>query len=265
MAGTEAERLQAKTGRQRFLTILQNEFNQPRRIAQAIAEDAESCLLGSGAEMQPGQVRVILVASGESHAQPMTRTKTKEVVWTVDGGSEDNEVREQQGRRALRQMRIQRMLSEAVHQGAVATQEDLARVLNVSVRTIKRDCAQLRASGIYLPTRGNLQGIGRGQTHKGQIVGRWLQGGTYDEISRQTHHSVASVGRYIQGFAQVMQLHRRAFPVEEIALLLHMSKALVQEYLAIYAENESPLARQRLEEQLKRLGNRSQSGKKGAI
>lgn len=265
MAGSETERMQAKTGRQRFLTILQNDFNQARRIAQAIADDAESCLLGEGDAIRPGQVRVILAVTGESHAQPMKATKTKEVVWTVDGGSEDSEVKQQQGRRGLRQMRIQRLLSEAVSQGAAATQEDLARVLNVSVRTIKRDCAELQASGIYLPTRGNLQGVGRGQTHKGQIVGRWLQGGTYDEISRQTHHSVASVRRYIQGFAQVMQLHRRDFPVEEIALLLHMSQALVHEYLAIYDDQDSVLARQRLDEQLKRLGNRSQSEKKGAL
>lgn len=265
MAGTEAGRALAKTARQRFLNILQDDFNQPRRIAQAIAEDAEFCLLGNGEEMHPGQMRVILAASGESHAQPMKATKTKEVVWTVDGGCEDNEVKQQQGRRALRRMRIQRLLSEAVTQGGVATQEDLARALNVSVRTIKRDCSELQAAGIYLPTRGNLQGIGRGQTHKGQIVGRWLQGGTYDQISRQTHHSVASVGRYIQGFAQVIQLHRLDFPVEEIALLLHMGQALVQEYLTVYDENDSTLARQRLDEQLDRLRNRSRSQKKGAI
>ncbi len=265
MAGTEAERMQAKTVRQRFLNILQDDFNQPRRIAQAIVEDAESCLLGSGEEMQPGQMRVILAASGESHAQPMKGTTTKEVVWTVDGGCEDNEVKQQHGRKALRKMRRQRLLSEALTQGAVATQEDLARGLNVSVRTIKRDCAELQEAGIYLPTRGNLQGIGRGQTHKAQIVGRWLLGGTYDKISRQTHHSVASVQRYIQRFAQVMQLHRRNFPVEEIALLLNMGQALVQEYLAVYRENETDLARQRLDEQLQRLQNRSRSAKKGAI
>jgi hypothetical protein len=264
MAGTEVERMQAKTVRQRFLNILQDDFNQPRRIAQAIVEDAESCLLGKGEEMRPGQMRVILAAPGESHAQPMKSTMTKEVVWTVDGGSEDNEVKQQHGRQWLRRMRIQRLLGEAVRQGAAATQEDLARALNVSVRTIKRDCAELQEAGIYLPTRGNLQGIGRGQTHKAQIVGRWLLGGTYDQISRQTHHTVASVQRYIQSFAQVMQLHRRDFPIEEIALLLHMmGQALVKEYLTVYDENETELARQRLDEQLKRLQNRSWSAKKG--
>ena len=64
--------------------------------------------------MQPGQMRVVLAASGESHAQPMKATRTKEVVWTVDSGGEDREVKRQQGQQALRWVRIQRLLSEAV-------------------------------------------------------------------------------------------------------------------------------------------------------
>lgn len=91
MAGTEAGRAQAKTARQRLLNILRDDFSQPRRIAQAIVEDAEHCLLGSEEEMQPGQMRVVLAASGESHAQAMKATRTKEVVWTVDGGCEDRD------------------------------------------------------------------------------------------------------------------------------------------------------------------------------
>lgn len=265
MAGTEQERMRAKTGRQSFQSILEKEFDQPRRIAQAMVEDAESCLLGNSHELQPGQMRVYLAVRGASHAQPIPETAMKEVVWTVDGGCEDDEVKELQGRQAVRRSRIQRLLSEALSQGAVATQEDLARALQVSVRTIKRDCAELQRAGVYLPLRGNLQGIGRGQTHKAQIVGRWLLGSTYDEISRQTHHSVTSVQRYIQSFGQVMQLHRRNFPVEEIALLLHMGQGLVQEYLAVFEANDTVLAQQRLDEQLQRLQNRTQSVKKGAI
>lgn len=265
MAGTEAGRMQAKTARQRLLNILQEEFNQPRRIAQAMVEDAENCLLGSGEYMEPGQVRVILARHGVNHGQPMEQTATQEIVWTVDGGQDDYEVKRRYGRQALRRVRIQRLLGEALAQGAVATQEDLARALNVSVRTIKRDCAALQERGVYLPTRGNLEGIGRGQTHKARIVAGWLGGETYDQISRRTHHSVASVQRYIQGFAQVMQLHRSSFPVAEIALLLQMGRALVEEYLVIYRENDTPLARQRLDEQLKRLQKRSQGAKKGAL
>jgi DNA-binding CsgD family transcriptional regulator len=185
-----------------------------------------------------------------------------EVIWTVDAGSEDYKVLEEDGREAMRRHRIQRLLAEAVGQGGAASQEDLARVLSVSVRTIKRDCAYLEKKGIYLPTRGNLRGIGRGQTHKALIVGRWLAGESYDQIARQTHHSLSSVQRYIQAFLRVMQLHRQGLAVVEIALLLQIGQPLVKEYLAIYDQQETPFARQRLTRELQRLGQRGMAQKK---
>ena len=185
-----------------------------------------------------------------------------EVVWTIDAGPEDYEVLEQYGRQAMRRYRIQRLLDEAVSQGGAATQEDLARALSVSVRTIKRDCADLEKEGIYLPTRGNLRGIGRGQTHKALIVGRWLTGETYDQIARQTHHSLSSVRRYVQAFVRVMQLQSQGLSAVEIGLLLQIGQPLVKEYLAIYRQHDTPFAQQRLAEQLQRLNQRPGGQKK---
>lgn len=258
-------RWQAKTPEQRFLNTLGSEFNQAPRIAQAILEDARSCLLGSENELQPGQMRVILAVRGAGHGKAVRELATKEAVWTIDAGEEDYEVGQKHGRRAMRQQRILRLLDEALAQGTVATQEDLARVLQVTVRTIKRDCKTLREAGIYLPTRGNLQGIGRGQTHKAQIVKYWLEGQTYDQIARQTHHSVTAVQRYIQAFVRVVELHVRGLPSDEIALLLQVSRPLAEEYLALYEVHDSPFARQRLAEQLQRLKKRSPRVKKGAV
>jgi hypothetical protein len=143
-----------------------------------------------------------------------------------------------------------------------ASQEDLARVLQVSVRTIKRDCAYLENQGIYLPTRGNLKGIGRGQTHKALIVGRWLRGESYDQIARATHHAVVSVQRYVQAFVRVIQLHQQGLDKEEIALLLQIGWPLVADYLAIYQAHDSPLARERLAAHIQRLQQRVQGQKK---
>ena len=56
-----------------------------------------------------------------------------------------------------------------------------------------------------MPSRGNLQGIGRGQTHKAQIIARWLQGETYDQIALHTHHALVSVQGYIGTFARVIE------------------------------------------------------------
>ena len=178
------ERLQAKTPEQRYLNVLEQDYDQPPRVAQALLEEAQMYLFGSDAALRPGQTRVILVRVDVGHGQPLRQTATEEVTWTIDAGQEDRQVLQQHGPVLLRRARIQRLLDEALAQGAAATQEDLAQALQVTVRTIKRDCAHLRAQGVYLPTRGNLQGIGRGQTHKAQIVGRWLRGETYDQIAR---------------------------------------------------------------------------------
>jgi len=162
----------------------------------------------------------------------------------------------------MRRQRIQRLLSEAVEQGAVASQEDLARVLQVTVRTIKRDCAALTKAGIYLPTRGNLKGIGRGQTHKALIVGRWLRGQSYDQVARASHHSVISVQRYVQSFCRVIQLQQQGLSEDEIALLLQIGWPLVAEYEAIYQQYDTPFVRERLADQLQRLTQRVRGEKK---
>ena len=145
----------------------------------------------------------------------------------------------------------------------MASQEDLARVLQVSVRTIKRDIKALSEQGLYLPTRGNLHGIGRGQTHKAQIIQRWLQGQTYDQIALQTRHSNTAINRYVQTFVRVIELHQQDFADSQIALLLQIGVALVQEYLAVYVQNDQPACRERLKEQLQRLSGADRV-KKGA-
>ena len=257
------ERLQAKTPEQQFINVLENDFHQPPRVAQAVLEEAQSCLLGHGSALHPGQMRVILVKAEARHGQALRNTATREVVWTVDAGQDDREVLKQHGPAALRRVRIQRLLDEAIAQGAVATQEDLAHVLHVSVRTIKRDCKRLESRSVYLPTRGNLKGIGRGQTHKAQIVGRWVRGETYDQIALHTHHSPASIKRYVQTFARVIELHDSDFSIEQTALVLETGVALVREYLAIYDQHAAPEQRERIKEQIARF-NRATETKKGA-
>jgi hypothetical protein len=159
-----------------------------------------------------------------------------------------------------------RLVNEALDQEAVATQEDLAHALHVSVRTIKRDCACLKAQGFEIPTRGNVQGIGRGQTHKAQIVGRWLRGETYDQIALHTRHSPSSIRRYVQTFVRVVHLHGQGLDDHQIAMLLGIGSPLVAEYLVIHRENDSPACQERLEAQLKRLlaSEVTSGGKKGA-
>jgi hypothetical protein len=260
-------RLQAKTPQQHFLRVLEQEFEFSPREARAILEEAEACLGGIPGQLRPGQMRVLLTRSNAGHGRALRETPTQEVIWTVDAGAADRQVLMKHGSVQMRRVRIQRLLSEALEQGALATQEDLAQALQVSLRTIKRDCAVLANVGIYLPTRGNLHGIGRGQTHKAQIVGRWLGGETYDQLALHTHHSASSIRRYVQTFVRVVDLHRQGFADGEVALLLQIGLPLVQDYQVVYRQQDTPACRQRLEEQLQRLlgsAGPTQNPEKGA-
>ena len=259
----EIRRQQAKTREQRFLNIMEQDFNYPPKIAEAILAEAQTCLLGHPQALKPGQMRVILLSSRARHGRALAKVATQEVTWTVDGDQEDREIESRYGRVALRQARLQRLLSEAIEQGAMASQEDVAQALQVSVRTIKRDCQALQARGVYLPTRGNLKGMGRGQSHKAQIVGRWLQGETYDQVAHHTRHSLTCIKRYVQSFVRVIQLQQKGFSLGEISLALQIRQPLVAEYLKLYEQNDSPFARQRLREQLQRLDGRRTPAKRG--
>lgn len=253
MNSSEAERLRSKTRQQHFLNVMEQDFRYAPKVALAILEEVEKCFFEVSEQLQPGQQRVILAKLEARPGQALRDTNLTEITWTVNAGLEDQQVLQATDSQTLRQVRIQRLLSEAIEQGAVASQEDLAQVLHVSVRTIKRDFQVLQKKGVFLPTRGSLQGLGRGQTHKALIVGQWLQGGTYDQIQLCTRHSISSIQRYVQAFVRVVELHRQGQSEGQIALLLDMGTALVREYLAVYDQYDSPDCRERLESQLQRL------------
>jgi hypothetical protein len=109
-----------------------------------------------------------------------------------------------------------------------------------------------------LPLRGNVRSIGRGQTHKAQIVGRWLAGETYDQLTRSTRHHVSSISRYVQTFVRVVALQQEGLSEQQIAHLTQCGVALVQEYLQLYQQYDTPQQRERLTEQLQRLQGKSQ-------
>jgi hypothetical protein len=258
------KRLETKTSEQRFKQMLEQEFHFAPKIAQSILEEAQAHLVEPSELKGAGRQPVILAKREAGSGRPLRETELIQVSWTVDTGPEDRQVGQVYGQKALRQVRVQRLLLEALEQGAVASQEDLAQALQVTVRTIKRDFAELQKQGLYLPSRGNLHGIGRGQTHKAQIISCWLQGATYDQIAQRTHHALSSIQRYIQTFVRVVDLHQQDFSDSQIAQLLQLGLPLVQEYLAVYHDHPQADSQRRLQEQMIRL-KQAVKPKKGVV
>jgi hypothetical protein len=172
------------------------------------------------------------------------------VVLTLDAARDDFDVRVQQGVTALRRTRVLRLTTEAREQGGLLSCEDLAyRLLNCGVRTIVRDVEHLRKQNIAVPTRGQQQDIGPGQTHRVAAVRLFLDGLEPREIGRRLYHSLSSIENYVTTFGRVALLANKGYGDDEIAFIIRRSSSLVAGYRTLYAEfAKKRSARSRLNE-----------------
>jgi hypothetical protein len=192
---TVQERLALKTPEAAFLHVLQDEFNFSQRVSHELLSTAQEMLVGSvpASAVRPGQVRLVVASLKAPFGPPLAETDKAEVTLTVEAGTEDVAVKAQAGLEGQRRGRILRLTAEALEQGGVLTQEDLARALGVEARTIRRDVQSLKAEGHLIHTRGQVKGVGRGQTHKVRIIEFWLDREGYDQIARRMYHSPQSI------------------------------------------------------------------------
>ncbi len=239
-----------------FLYELQNSYELSPKLSEQILLSAKEHLYHDG-ELSEGQVEVTLIEWEERSGIPMELMEKKRVLLTLDAGLEDIQALKEFGRRILRQNRIQRICEEALEQKGVLSQEDLARHLGCSVRTIKRDIGEIKAHGAQVITRGVLHNIGRGQTHKVQVINLYLEGHTYSEIKRKTHHSTGSVKRYLESFVKVLLAQRRKiYKQRAISQVTGLSVYLVGQYQQVIREaKKDKLKREALEDIMgQRLG-----------
>jgi hypothetical protein len=266
------DRLATKTPEAAFIHVLQEEFRFSPRVSQELLSTAKEMLVGGvpSTKVRPGQVRVVVASLQAPFGPSLDETQKVEVTLGVDAGVEDMEVKKREKGAGLRRGRIVRLTEEALEQGGVLTQEDLARILGVHRRTIARDVQALKAEGHVIQTRGFVKGVGRGQTHKVRVIELWLDREGYEKIARWLHHSPQAIKRYVSTFLRIVVLHRQEAGVKEIAFLTRTSTRLVEEYLTLYeAAMEVPHRREKLEEELVRVAPRPapspRGGKKGVM
>jgi hypothetical protein len=269
MVRTLKERLQEKTVERQFLYEMEKDFELAPATSRAVLEAAKQVLLSSMSDgaVGEGQMRVTAVSVDEPAGKPLGSMKKVGVVVTVDGGIEDLEVLTHFGAIALRRLRLLRMAEEAVDQGGVLTQEDLSRLLQTDVRTIRRDVAVLRGEGHWVPTRGMVKQVGRGQSHKAKIVEMYLRGMTYSAIIRRARHTASAIKRYVESFGRVVVLWERGVrEAREISYILGVSERLATEYLELRTQYDQPDYQDRLEEiarQVRRVLGRDEAEKRG--
>ena len=110
---------------------------------------------------QESQVRVRLPRADAPTGRPLRDDEYVTITWTLDAPGDEAIQRkacpERSRRVERRRHRIHRLLAEAQAQGAAPRDKDLAEALGVSLPTLRRDMAALRAEGHDLPTRGRLR------------------------------------------------------------------------------------------------------------
>jgi hypothetical protein len=213
-----------------------------------------------------GQIKLLVVAAHEPAGKALEDCQKVTVLLTLDAGLDDYEIRVRHGVDGLRRTRILRLTSEARDRGGLLSYEDLAfRLLNCGVRTIVRDVGALRQRGVEVPSRGQQQDIGPGQTHRVQAVRLYLQGLEANEIAHRLYHTLAAIENYVTTFARVAFLVDKGYGDDEIAFVIRRSSVLVAAYRQLYQEAwEKRSARRRLKEILARVDKTADSSvKKG--
>lgn len=138
----------------------------------------------------------------------------------------------------VRENRAARLFFEAYNShGGLLSTIDVGFLLNVTPSTISTDIRRyMDRENVIVPTRGNVQDIGRATTHKRIIVKLYIEGYFVPEIARKTGHSEDACDRYIRMFNKVKMLNKKGLNGKEIAQTLSVSKQLVKEYLLLIKE-----------------------------
>jgi hypothetical protein len=252
------ERLDAKTLETHFRRKIEEGARCAPFVSAAILQTVKEVFPITPEDQQNllglGQIKMHIVSAEEPAGKALEQCQKVTVVLTLDAGPDDYQVRVTHGVDGLRRARILRMTSEAREQGGLLTYEDLGyRLLNCGLRTIVRDVRVLRQRALEVPSRGQQQDIGPGQTHRVQAVRLYLQGLEANEIARRLYHTLAAIENYVTTFSRVAFLVDKHYDDDEIAFIVRRSRFLVAAYRQLYVETEGKRgARQRLREILGR-------------
>ena len=202
------ERLQQKSVSESLIERLHTDFNLAPMVSRTLVEEV-SYFYDQCSPQKPGvgQMAYLAVSKDSPAGRPLRACKRQPVILTLHAGEVLAAMKA--GVAVLRQARIQRLTEEAYEQGALLTHEDLACLLSSSLSTIKRDVKALRQRGLPVPTRGQIKDIGKGVSHKRQIVQDYLAGYTFSQIEWRQRHSINAINRYCRDFVRVVRLQEK--------------------------------------------------------
>ena len=239
--GSSRSAMGEKTFKNAVMELVQSQYGSlggGRRLSELLADDV-SKLAGQfflpKEFVRTGQLVLTAVCKSDKTkvGKRMADTKLKPV--TVNLFTDEELQMWISGTRVrhLKMMRMSRILKEVYEQGGVLSLNDLSLIQLCCLETTGRYVHTVEnENNIVLPYRGTVHDLGRGVTHKAEIVRLHLQGMAGPDIERKTDHSGEACDNYIRGYRRVALLHQR-FKPEDIPFLSGMSPSLVKEYIKL--------------------------------
>ena len=184
--------------------------------------------------IKPGQMVWHSVPIDEMPAKGKSiyQTALKPVVLDIVSDSDIEDMKKPIHHRQLRIKKVERWTQQAFDQGGLLSQLDLAVLMSVNEATAREYVREYQS--LYnrtLPTKGNIQMIGGGQTHKNEIISDYLNGYLVPTICQRTNHSKDAVERYIRDFEAVKLLYKKFDDLNIISLVSRLSKSVVSQYI----------------------------------
>lgn len=192
--------------------------------------------------VKPGQVLwMAVIADGHKHAaQAMKDTPQVPVVLDLVTDADLAALSGGESFVEVRRKRHARLLKQALAQGGVLAQTDLAALTLTSQSVVGSDIAQVqRTADCRLPYRGVVQDIGPTLSHKVEVA-RLLEAGHFEpEICRMLSpvHTLRSVENYAQNYKNVLKLLERGLVPDEVSGILSLSRRLMEQYVQIVKEH----------------------------
>jgi len=250
MSKTKLERVTVKTLDSQFAYVLKNHFEFSPKQAVAIVETANNIYqlehYDPSVHVANNKIVRTVVSKKAKHGPYLEDLPKVQVTLTKSITKEDKQLFRIENKASLRRVKILRMTEEALDQGGLLTQEDLADILEVSTRTIRRDIKKLKSDGFEVSTRGIFKDNGPGVSHKSKIVKLYLEYNTYSDIQKKTRHSPAAIKRYITNFSQVLLAVKNNLSIKETSHIIGISEKLVKEYIQLYLEYNTKENKERI-------------------
>jgi hypothetical protein len=229
--------------RQQFVT----EFGYENKVlfAEAMIErilQTVEAFVKPAAMLRPGQVLwMAVVNDGRKHAhQWMKEIPNVPVILDLVTDKELGALASGEKYIAVRRQRHARLLEQALAQGGVLAQSDLAALTLTDPTQVRADIGAIRqAENRFLPYRGSVQDVGGTMSHKVEVIRLFEAGHLEPEICRllPVTHDLTAVENYVQTYKNVLKLVERGFAPSEISSILSINQRLLQAYIDIVQEH----------------------------